>query len=68
MTLLVRAGGEGIVFCFPSVYVFVGESTTKWLHGLMPHVSPIKLNYKLMDWPLFKEEAFSNVIQLILKL
>jgi hypothetical protein len=27
------------------VYVFVGESTTKWLHGLMPHVSPTKLNY-----------------------
>lgn len=48
--LLVRAGGEGyIVFCFPSVYVFVGESTTKWLHGLMPHVSPTKLNYMLME-------------------
>lgn len=27
-----------LCFSFPSVDVFVGESTTKWLHGLMPHL------------------------------
>lgn len=40
---------------FPSVNVFVGESTTKWLHGYMSHT---KLNYILVgNDPSKKKES-----------
>ena len=38
-------------FRFPSVDVFVGESTTKWLHGLMSHASNPPLSLSLHAFP-----------------
>jgi len=47
------------IVTFPSVNLFVGESTTKWLHGYMSHtLPPTKLNYILVgNDPSNKKES-----------